>query len=67
VRTHPGEEREDFFAGYSIPRNKTLMRVFKGLDMVEYLGSGMPRILKAYSRDLCLFIQVCLDGFPDGS
>ena len=52
---HSGEEREDFFAGYSIPRNKTLMRVFKDLDMVEYLGSGMPRILKAYSRDAYVF------------
>ncbi len=52
---HPGEEQEDFFAGYSIPRNKTLMRVFKDLDMVEYLGSGMPRILKAYPKDAYIF------------
>ena len=52
---HPGEEREDFFAGYSIPRNKTLMRVFKDLNMVEYLGSGMPRILKAYSKGAYTF------------
>ena len=52
---HPGEEREDFFAGYSIPRNKTLMRVFKDLGMVEYLGSGMPRILKAYSEEAYIF------------
>ena len=52
---HPGEEREDFFAGYSIPRNKTLMRVFKDLGMVEYLGSGMPRILKAYSKEAYIF------------
>lgn len=33
-----------------MPRNKTLMRIFKDLGMVEYLGSGMPRILKAYPR-----------------
>ena len=52
---HPGEEREDFFAGYSIPRNKTLMRVFKDLNMVEYLGSGMPRILKVYSKGAYTF------------
>jgi len=52
---HPGQEQDDFFAGYSMPRNKTLMRVFKDLDMVEYLGSGMPRILKAYSRDAYTF------------
>jgi ATP-dependent DNA helicase RecG len=36
---HAGQEQEDFFIGYSMPRNKTLMRVFKDLDMVEYLGS----------------------------
>lgn len=47
---HPGKEQEDFFSGYSMPRNKTLMRIFKDLGMVEYLGSGMPRILKAYPR-----------------
>jgi predicted HTH transcriptional regulator len=52
---HPGQEQDDFFAGYSMPRNKTLMRVFKDLDMVEYLGSGMPRILKAYSREVYAF------------
>lgn len=48
---HAGQEQHDFFAGYSMPRNKTLMRVFKDLGMVEYLGSGMPRIPKAYPRD----------------
>lgn len=52
---HPGQEREDFFAGYSMPRNKTLMRVFKDLGMVEYLGSGMPRILKAYPPESFTF------------
>jgi predicted HTH transcriptional regulator len=29
--------------------NKELMRVFRGLDMVEQLGSGIPQILAAYS------------------
>jgi len=48
---HPGKEQNDFFAGYSMPRNKALMRVFKDLELVEYLGSGMPRILKIYPRD----------------
>jgi ATP-dependent DNA helicase RecG len=52
---HPGQEQEDFFAGYSMPRNKALMRVFKDLEMVEYLGSGMPRILKAYPRESYTF------------
>jgi ATP-dependent DNA helicase RecG len=52
---HAGQEQEDFFIGYSMPRNKTLMRVFKDLEMVEYLGSGMPRILKAYPRKAYTF------------
>ena len=52
---HAGQEQEDFFVGYSMPRNKTLMRVFKDLEMVEYLGSGMPRILKAYPREAYTF------------
>jgi hypothetical protein len=29
--------------------NKELMRVFRGLDMVEQLGSGIPQILAPYS------------------
>jgi ATP-dependent DNA helicase RecG len=50
-----GTAREEFFAGYSIPRNKILMRVFKDLNIVEYLGSGMPRILKAYPKESFVF------------
>jgi len=52
---HPGQEQSNFFEGYSNPRNKTLMRVFKDLGMVEYLGSGMPRILKAYPPESFIF------------
>ena len=37
---------EEFFSGYSIPRNKELMRIFKDLELVEQLGSGVPRILQ---------------------
>lgn len=47
----PGIAQEEFFEGYSNPRNPILMRIFKDLEFVEYLGSGMPRILKAYSKD----------------
>ncbi|WP_080803748.1 RNA-binding domain-containing protein [Desulfamplus magnetovallimortis] len=52
---HPGQEQEYFFAGYSMPRNKAIMRVFKDLEMVEFLGSGIPRILKAYPRESYTF------------
>lgn len=41
--------KEEFFGGVSSPRNKELMRVFRDVDMVEALGSGMLRIGKAYS------------------
>lgn len=52
---HLGQEQEEFFAGYSHPRNKALMRIFKDLGMVEHLGSGMPRILNAYSQESFTF------------
>jgi predicted HTH transcriptional regulator len=42
--------KDDFFKGASVPRNKELMRIFKDVELVEYLGSGMPRILKAYGK-----------------
>ena len=45
----------EFFEGFSMPRNKELMRVFRDLDMVEHLGSGVPRILKAYPKSCFRF------------
>ncbi len=50
-----GMTKKDFFEGLSLPRNKELMRIFKDLDMVEQLGSGIPRILQSYSRDCFVF------------
>ena len=49
--------QEDFFEGLSLPRNKELMRVYKDLGMVEQLGSGVPRILQAYSKDSFKFSE----------
>lgn len=46
-----GVDEEDFFSGFSVPRNKEIMRVFRDLEIVEQLGSGIPRILKTYGRD----------------
>lgn len=46
-----GLSEDEFFQGFSIPRNKELMRVFKDLDLVEQLGSGIPRILASYDKD----------------
>ena len=48
----PGQSEEDFFSCSSMPRNRELMRVFKDVGLVEQLGSGMRRILQAYSRNI---------------
>lgn len=46
-----GMTESEFFEGYSVPRNKELMRVFRDLDLVEHLGSGVPRILRSYGKE----------------
>lgn len=46
-----GLTMEDFFECRSMPRNLELMRIFKDLDLVEQLGSGMSRILQSYGTD----------------
>lgn len=50
-----GLSKSEFFEGFSIPRNKELMRVYKDLDLVEQLGSGIPRILEHYDKDCFYF------------
>jgi predicted HTH transcriptional regulator len=47
----------EFFEGYSIPRNKELMRIFKDLEMVEHLGSGLPRITEFYGPECFHFTE----------
>jgi predicted HTH transcriptional regulator len=46
-----GVNRDDLFGGCSVPRNKEIMRIFRDLNIVEHLGSGIPRILQAYGRE----------------
>jgi predicted HTH transcriptional regulator len=43
-----GLSEHDFFKCRSMPRNRELMRVFRDMELVEQIGSGMSRILKAY-------------------
>lgn len=50
-----GFSQEEFFDGYSIPRNKELMRVFRDLDLVEQMGSGIARILQNYPKTVYRF------------
>ena len=52
-----GMTEKEFFEGYSVPRNKELMRVFRDLDLVEHLGSGVPRILKSYGKECFKFTE----------
>lgn len=47
--------QEEFFCGISSPRNKELMRVFRDVDLVEALGSGLKRIQKVYRKDIFSF------------
>ena len=49
--------REEFFNGISIPRNKELMRIYRDVELVESLGSGIPRILRAYGEDCFKFTE----------
>lgn len=52
-----GMTESEFFEGYSVPRNKVLMRVFRDLDLVEHLGSGVPRILRSYGKECFKFTE----------
>lgn len=46
---------EEFLLGYSAPKNKELMRVFKDLEVVEHLGTGIRKILKRYDKSVYHF------------
>ncbi len=52
-----GLSKDEFFEGISIPRSKELMRVFRDLELVEQLGSGIPRILQSYNRSCFYFSE----------
>ena len=47
-----GLSKEELFEGRSIPRNRELMRIFRDLEFVEHLGSGIHRILKVYDKNV---------------
>lgn len=46
---------EEFLQGYSAPKNPELMRVFRDLELVEHLGTGIRRILKRYDKNIYHF------------
>ena len=43
--------KEEFLEGFSLPKNKELMKVFNDLDLVEQMGTGIIRILQSYNKD----------------
>ena len=40
-----------------MPRNQEMMRIFKDIELVEHLGSGIPRILEAYPKECFKFTE----------
>lgn len=46
-----------FQFGASNPRNKELMRVFRDVDLVESLGTGLLRVLKVYKKEDFVFMD----------
>ena len=47
----------EFFEGVSIPRSKEIMRIYRDMELVEQLGSGIPRILQFYGRECFHFSE----------
>lgn len=43
--------KEEFLEGFSLPKNKELMKVFNDLDLVEQMGTGIIRILQSYKKE----------------
>ena len=52
-----GMSQDEFFEGLSIPRSKEIMRIFRDMELVEQLGSGVPRILQAYEKECFYFSE----------
>lgn len=52
-----GLSQEEFLEGVTAPRNKELIRVFKDVDLIENIGSGVLRILDAYDKNCFKFME----------
>ena len=50
-----GISQEEFLEGFSNPRNPELMRIFRDLNFVEQLGTGIQRVLKTYNKNIFEF------------
>ena len=49
--------QEEFLEGVTAPRNKELIRVFKDVELIENIGSGVLRILDAYDKSCFKFMD----------
>lgn len=47
-----GMTKEEFLSGISRPRNREIMRIFRDVDLVEQLGTGMEKILSTYNSNI---------------
>ena len=47
--------KKEFFSGVSRPKNPEIMRIFKDLELVENLGSGIPPIVERYGKKIFFF------------
>ena len=53
-----GLSKEDFFDGVSDPVNKELMDIFVQCGIVDRSGHGVPKVVKAYGREVFEFLSV---------
>ena len=49
--------KEEFLQGFSLPKNKEIMRIFKDLDLVEQMGTGVLRIVESYDPSVFKFFS----------
>ena len=47
-----GMSKEELISGCSRPRNREIMRIFHDIGLVEQLGTGMEKMMKAYNPDI---------------
>ena len=46
-----GLSKEQFYKGFSKPRNVQLMKIFNQLDIVDHTGHGIPIIVEKYGKE----------------
>ena len=47
-----GLTEDEFYQGYSKPRNIQLMKIFSQLDIVDHTGHGLPIIVEKYGKEV---------------